>query len=269
MRNCFLKCTRVLAFCAVACALDAQFPTINLSPRTIEAFDAYSHKIEQQLAARWQGHRSFLAIEEGADLRARVLGAELSVRPSVPDNPIDISDGLVHDWVGDVFIPNTGVDRVLQVLQDFDHHSEMYPAVTRSRLVHRQGNHIVGYWRLEERNQIVPVVLDAIDDATYDQIAPGKWTCRAYAKDMIDVQNAGTPNENKLPLGRGKGFLWRLYAYWSLEAANGGVLAECRTLSLSRSIPPGLGWAVKPFVKNLPRDSLTSTLDSTRAAAAK
>jgi hypothetical protein len=72
-----------------------------------------------------------------------------------------------------------------------------------------------------------------------------------------------------MPSGEGLGLLWQLYAYWSLETSGRGVLAECRTVSLSRSIPSGMGWMIKPFIQNVPRESLTSTLRNTRRAAAE
>jgi len=68
------------------------------------------------------------------------------------------------------------------------------------------------------------------------------------------------------PEGEGHGFLWRMYAYWSIEAVNGGVLAESRTLSLSRSIPQGMAWAVGHYVQEAPQESLTSTLKQTKEA---
>jgi hypothetical protein len=43
-------------------------------------------------------------------------------------------------------------------------------------------------------------------------------------------------------------------------------MAECRTISLSRGIPSGMGWMIKPFIQNVPRESLTSTLRNTRKA---
>ena len=259
--------TLFIVLCLAASPLVAQFP-ITLDRRTIQEFDDYAQKLEVQLASRWHSQR-FLAIDDNSELRNKALHGEISIRPGVPENPVEIFDGLVHDWIGDVFIPNTSIERVLSVLQDFDHHSKIYPEITRSRLLRHAGNHVSGYWRLEKKDQIIPVVLDVVDEAEYQQIAPGKWICRAYAKDVSEVQNPGTPEETRMPAGRGQGFLWRLYAYWSLEAVNGGVLAECRTASLSRSIPPGLGWAVKPFIKNLPRQSLSSTLQNTRACAIK
>jgi hypothetical protein len=39
-----------------------------------------------------------------------------------------------------------------------------------------------------------------------------------------------------------------------------------RTLSLSRSIPIGMGWIMKPILQNVPRESLAATLRNTRKA---
>ncbi len=248
--------------------LSGQFPT-KLQPRTVEEFEAYAKKIEQQLSARWQGQKPFLAIGDDPAERQKVLGGELLIRPALPENPVSIDGGLIHDWLGAVFIPNVSMEKVLSILQNFDAHSRIYPSVVSSHLIRRDGNHLTGYWRLERKDPLFPVVLDVVQDAYYQQAGPGKWTCRAYAKNISEVQNAGTPQGKKLPPGQGNGFLWQFYAYWSLESTGNGVLAECRTLSLSRSVPAGLMWAVKPFIQKLPRESLASTLENTRTAAAK
>ena len=60
-------------------------------------------------------------------------------------------------------------------------------------------------------------------------------------------------------------FLWRLYAYWRLEASDDGVFVESLCLSLSRRIPRGIGWMAGPFVRKA-RRSLEETLQVTRLA---
>jgi hypothetical protein len=246
----------------------AQFTT-KLQPQTIQEFEAYAHKVEQQLELRWQGREPFTTVDANPSEHEKVLGGDLFVRPGTPDNPVSISNGLIHDWVGTVFIPNATVSKVLRILQDFDRHSQMYPNVIRSRLIRRDGNDLAGYWRLQRKQGPLTVVLDVEEQAQYREVGPGKWIGRAYAKHISEIENAGKPNEKKLPPDEGSGFLWRLYGYWSLEATNGGVLAECRTLSLSRNIPAAVAWAIKPFVNSLPRDSLMTTLQATRAASEK
>ena len=65
------------------------------------------------------------------------------------------------------------------------------------------------------------------------------------------------------------GFLWRMNAYWRLEEADGGVFAECVSVTLSRGVPTGLGWLINPFIRDMPRESLEATLESTRGAVAR
>lgn len=251
-----------------ASSLYAQFAfSTKLKPRATAEFDRYAEKVEQQLSSRWGGQRAFLSISDVPSDRGSVFRGDLLIRPGSPENPISISDGLIHDWLGAVFIPNTTMQKVLGELRDFDHHADIYPEIIRSRLLRRSGNDLTGYWRLQRKPQLIPVAFDVEEEAHYREIAPGKWICRAYAKKISEVDNPGASSEKILPPGNGQGFLWRLYAYWSLETTNGGVLAECRTLSLSRSIPGALSWAIKPFIQSLPRESLTSTLKNTRAAA--
>lgn len=261
-----LTCTllAVAAFCSYPCV--AQFTT-TLQPRTVDEFDAYAQRVEAELKQRRDGKRAFLAIDDDPAERAQVLAGGLWIAPGNPNNPISIYKGLINDWIGAVFIPHTEMPKVLSILQDFNRHSQIHPNVKRSRLIRREGNNVTGFWRLEWKQPLLTVVLDVTQDAHWQQVGPGKWVCQAYAKDIHEVEHPGTPDEKELPLGRGRGFLWSLYAYWNLEAIDGGVLAECRTLSLSRDIPASLAWAIQPFVDTLPRDALAGTLRDTRKAA--
>ena len=65
------------------------------------------------------------------------------------------------------------------------------------------------------------------------------------------------------------GFLWRFNNYCSLEERDGGTYIQCESLSLTRDIPSGLGWLVKPFVTSIPKESLEFTLTAICAALAK
>ena len=56
------------------------------------------------------------------------------------------------------------------------------------------------------------------------------------------------------------GFLWRLDTYWSWEERDGGVYVQVESISLTRAIPVGLGWAIGPFVESVPRELLEFTL---------
>ncbi len=56
------------------------------------------------------------------------------------------------------------------------------------------------------------------------------------------------------------GFLWRLNTYWSYEERDGGLYMQIESVSLTRSIPNGLAWIIRPFVESIPRESLEFTL---------
>jgi hypothetical protein len=259
----------VLIACGALLALPAQAQlVIHLEPQTVAEFESYSQKVEAELNERWQGQKSFLSIEDNPADKQRVLAGEFVIRQMPAGHPIEIQEGLIHDWLGAVYIPNTTMERVMDVLQNFNNHKKIYPEVADSRTIRQNGNDVTGYWRLQ-RKGIVPVVLNVEQDAHYQEISPGKWICRAYARQITEVDTGLFASGRTFPAGKGHGYLWRLYAYWTLESFQGGVLGECRTLSLSRNIPEGLAWAVGPYVQKMPQESLTSTLRETRKAAGK
>lgn len=257
------------ALCAALAQPVAAQLVIKLQPQTVAEFEHYAAAVESQLNERWQGKKNFLFIEDAASDKQKVLSDDLFIREMPEDHPIEIKEGLIHDWLGAVYIPHVDINRVIEILRNFDNHKKIYPEVADSRTIHREGNDVTGYWRLQQRKGLVPIVLKVQQDAHYQQVAPGKWICRAYARNITEVDTGLFSRGHEFPPGEGHGYLWRLYAYWSLESFNGGVLAECRTLSLSRSIPEGLAWAVGPYVQKMPQESLTSTLKETRKAATK
>jgi len=72
-----------------------------------------------------------------------------------------------------------------------------------------------------------------------------------------------------MPVGDDDGFLWRLYSYWRFYQSQDGVFVQCHAISLTRNVPAGLGWIVRPFLETIPRDSLRFTLEATRNAVVK
>ena len=241
---------------------------VKLSTQTVAEFDHYAQDVESQMNDRWDGKKDYLKIDEEHAERQRVLAGEVFVEQMNGGKPVSVKDGLIHDWFGAVFIPHAQVEHVIALLEDFDHHQDIYPEVSESRTLSRNGTSVTGFWRLKQKG-LVPVILDVKEDVTYSRVSPGKWKGAAYARDITEVDTGLFSHGKKFPPGEGHGYLWKLYGYWSLESINGGVLAECRTLSLSRDVPQGLNWAVGPYVEKQPRDSLTSTLENTRKAALK
>ena len=55
-------------------------------------------------------------------------------------------------------------------------------------------------------------------------------------------------------------FCGGMNTYWSYEERDGGLYMQVDSISLTRAIPAGLGWAVRPYVESVPRESLEFTL---------
>jgi hypothetical protein len=262
-------CLIALAPCFAAPPASAQL-IVKLRPETVSEFERYAKSVELELQRRWDGRSGFTSIEDSTADKQKVMSGEFVVRPARADGkPQEVTDGLIHDWVGAVFIADTDPERVIRILKDFDNHKKIYSQLADSKTIRSSGNDVVGYWRIQQRRGFVPVVLDVEQDAHYKELASGKWNCRAYARKIIEVDGRRFGKDRLLPEGEGHGYMWKMYAYWSIEAVNGGVLAECRMLSLSRSIPQAIAWAVGPYVQKAPQESLASTLKQTRDAMNK
>jgi len=245
--------------------LSGQFET-HLSPLTQSDYQNYLKGVESDLASRWEGSRTLLSVDQDSGDKALAHKGELVIVELRNSRIPSIRNGLVHDWVGTAFIRGVTVDRVLSVLSDFDRHKDFYPDVIQSSLVSRQGDRVTGRWRLK-RTKIITVELEVDQQADYVALAPGIWTVRSHATQIREVQSSGEAGEKLFPPGEGNGFLWRLDAYWTLRQEADGVYAECRSISLSRSIPASVAWVIKPLLESMPRESLASTLRGTRDAA--
>ena len=81
---------------------------------------------------------------------------------------------------------------------------------------------------------------------------------------MAELADPGTPREREKPAGTDTGFLWRLNAYWRFEQMGDGVLIECESVSLSRSVPLLARPFISGVVEGIAEESLEGTLKSLR-----
>jgi hypothetical protein len=100
----------------------------------------------------------------------------------------------------------------------------------------------------------------------YYRDAPGKAHSRSSAVRIAEVENAGNSDEREKTPGDDDGFLWGMETWWRMEERDGGVYVQSEVASLTRDIPTGLGWMIRPFVTDIPKESLTFTLEATRKA---
>ena len=248
----------------------------DLHPATIAAFDRYVRLTEARMAHETGGQSPFIVVDGFADPRKTTALAGLRRGEAVIDSltttdggkKIDAPDGLIHHWVGVVFVPGATVDKAVSLLQDYNRHAEIYkPAVARSRLLSRSGDDFRVYLRFYMK-KVLTVVLNTEHEAHYGRPAPDRAYSRIVSTRIAEVENPDTPAEREKPIGKDGGYMWRLNTYWRFLERDGGTYIQCESISLTRGIPFGFGWVVGPFVTSIPRESLTFTLETTRRVLA-
>ncbi len=263
---------RVLLAIGLAAVVATSPAAAELKPETVAAFDRYIRVTEARIDAELQDERRFLyldtlPVEARSGPMAKVAAGGLLIerlQTREASRPIDVPDGLVHHWLGVVFVPRGTTAAAVALLQDYDRHAAIYaPAVERSRTLERSGDTFRVFLRFFMR-KVISVTVNSDHEARFTRVAPGRAYSRVVSTRVQEVEHAGTRSERELPIGRDGGYLWRINSYWRFLERDGGVYVQCESVTLSRDIPFGLGWVVGPFVTSIPRESLTFTLETTR-----
>lgn len=239
----------------------------ELKPNTAEAFDQYVQKAELRMHEGLKPGGSFLWIdtlpsaERAADY-ARLRNGEIIVHPFAAG--LDIPGGMIHDWIGVAFIPNATLDETLSQIQNYDAYARIYsPEVARSKTLAENGNEFkISLWL--ENKSITTVVLGVEESVQYYRLdSSHEYSCAHSTRIVENPENSAEPGHASMA---GHGYLWRLDGYgWFLQTPE-GVYLQFEAIALSRRIPWGLEWLIKPIVTRVPRDSLQFTLAHARAS---
>jgi len=236
----------------------------ELKAETLVAYTAHIAAAEAGVEARLREEGQLLG--GCTDRLAQVRKGAIIVELYSGERPLQIPDGLIHDWIGVVCIPGTTVDKTLALLQNYDNHKNIYqPEVIASKLISREGNDFQIYLRLRKK-KIITVILDTDHDVHYFAANSTRWACHSRTTRISEVEDAGKSTEKVRPPDTGHGFLWRLNSYWRFEEGEDCTYVECRAISLTRDVPSALAWIIEPIILKLPRESLKATLEATRRA---
>jgi len=261
--------------CLAARAAPAADPaSVKLKEETDAAFQHYLQLTEARNAEELKRGSNLLWIDSLPGSQRAAAYAELK-RGDVKMEKLETREhgesircpgGMIHHWVGLIFIPGAKLDEVLGILEDYDRHSAYYaPDVERSKLESRDGDHFRVFLRFR-RHKVITVVLNTEHDVQYYRDSSERAHSRSSAVRIAEVENPGKSEEREKMPGDDGGFLWRMETWWRMEERDGGVYVQSEVASLTRNIPTGLGWLIGPFVTSIPRESLTFTLEATRKA---
>jgi hypothetical protein len=264
LKTCFVRGTLVLCALVLGAHVGS---AVELKRETIEAFDRYTAELETHLEPRWHGTH-FLWSDDEPGGRDKLAEGSIVVRPANGNGVIAVKNGLIQDWIGAVFLPHCTLKTVLGIVQDYDHHKEIYkPQIADSKMQSHQGDDFQIYLRIVKSKFFLNLVVNSEHKVHFTMLDPQKAYSRSYSTRIAEVSEPGKKGEHELPVGDDRGLLWRLYNYWFFEERDGGVYATCQSVSLTRDIPFGMGKLLAPIIHDLPGESLELSLEQLRKAS--
>ena len=244
----------------------------ELNQKTVTAFDKYVAATESRINGELRPGGTFLYVDglsekDKNSSYQKLRNGEILVEKletKAPGVSSDVPDGMVHHWVGLVFIPGATLAQVLPIVQDYDHRAELYkPDITASHLISHHGDDFKFFLRLYQK-RFTTAVFNTEYAAHWGKVDSTRMYSHSISTKIAEVKDSDHPDGDEWPVGQGRGYLWRLNTYWRFQEKDGGVYLQCEALSLTRDIPWGLGWLLKPLVTKIPKQSLDRALGQTR-----
>ncbi len=236
------------------------------SAGAVAGFNSYVSGVESRLGQQHRSENAFLATEALAPQgEARLRGGELVFEELTPAGGTALPGALLHHWRGTAFAAGATAADFERLMKDFNNYPRSFsPQVIQARVISQKGDNLQTLMRVRQKH-VITVVMDMTYDVSFGRLDERHGYSISRSMRISEIGSAGTNSERELSAEESHGFLWRLNTYWSYEERDGGLSMQVESVSLTRSIPRGLGWAVQPFVESVPRESLEFTLRSTCA----
>ena len=251
----------------VALLFPASVIAASLGPATSKAWDDYVEFVNRRMEQRLTRDRLFLWVDEAPEHLARVRAGEVLVSPTSAENPKRVPSGLIHDWIGAVFIPNATLADVTQVVSDYARYKDFYkPAVTQSKPIASGKETDRFSMLLINKSLVLTTVFDTDYESCFLRVDARRGYSISSTTRIQEVEEYGAPPQYLLPVGEGRGFIWKLFSIARYVERDGGVYVELNAIALSRDIPASFRWLVEPIVRRVSRGALLTTLQQTESA---
>jgi hypothetical protein len=236
------------------------------APTAVSAFNSYTGAVESRLARQHRSQEGFLVSVGSASQIERLRTGDLIVEHLAPvDNAASPGATLYH-WRGTAFAPGAKAADFERLMKNIAAYPQYFsPQVLQAKVLSQDGDRVQAMMCVRQKH-VLTVVMDTTYDIAFGRLDAQQGYSVSRSTKVSEIDSPGTADERVLSAKEEHGFLWRLNTYWSYEERDGGLYMQIESVSLTRSIPNGLRWAVQPFVESVPRESLEFTLRSTRNA---
>jgi len=255
----------ISALCGLLILLDAPHSVMaEPTPAAVATFNSYSKAVEARLVQQHRSANAFLALagSDRVNAETRLRQGELAIEQLTPATGADFNGALLHHWRGTAFAPGAKAADFERLMRDFNSYPQHFsPQVLQARVITQSGDRMEASMRVRQKH-VITVVMDTTYDIAFGQLDGSHGYSISESTRVDEIDGAGTSVERRLSAKEEHGFLWRLNTYWSYEERDGGLYLQIEAVSLTRAIPTGLGWAIRPYVESIPRESLEFTLRS-------
>ena len=239
----------------------------RLEPTTSKAWAEYVEAANMRMEQRLNPGNSFLWVDEAPARLQKVRSGEIVVSPVGLQSPMRVRSGLIHDWIGAVFIPHVSINDVLKVARDYARYKELYrPAVIDSKVIATGEVNDRFSMLLLAKSAFLKTAVDADYEASYVRVDNQRVYRVSRTTRVQEIENYGTPSQHMLNPGEGMGLIWRIATITRYVERDGGVYIEFEVMALSRDIPSSFRWLIEPLVTRASRRSLWVSLRQTRNA---
>jgi len=265
-----MKLINLVAGAALAAGVvSGSLAAAGLQHGTLEAWKEYVRSADLRMQERLDGGQPFLWVDESPARKMRVQRGEVVVAPFDGRGTHNVPDGLIHDWIGAVFIPGATIESLLRVVHDYDRYKDIYkPVVTDSKTLACSAGRQEFSMIWQRHVLFVNAAVQGKYEAHDVMLDSRRGYSIADATQVREFEDYGHSGEHLLPPDTGDGFIWRMRSVARYEERDGGLYLELEAMALTRDIPASLRWLATPVVNHLSVNSLTSTLRETRDAVA-
>lgn len=269
------RCNAAQAFFLITFLFLCSAPTAEaaeLKPETVKAWRSYVAVTEKRIEKELQSDKYFLNIDfqskddvthERKCLREGKVTIKEMKSTGNESRETSVPGGLIHHWRGSIFITGVDLDFILSRVKNPESADMAQEDVLESRVLERFPDGLKLYLKLQ-RKKIVTVVYNTEHHIRFRHHGAKRASSSSVATKIAEVERLEGNMEREMPEGEDHGFLWRMNSYWRYEQTEGGVIVECESLTLSRTIPRPLGLMIRPIINRIARESLERTLESMR-----
>jgi hypothetical protein len=251
----------------VLLAVPAMSNAFELKQETVNAWNDYLRMTNLRTQRKLGMGGPFLWTDKEPGQRERVRRGKILVSPAGKTSPQKVRDGLIHDWIGVIFIPSVTIKEVFAVVHDYDRYKCFYKStIIDSKLLGRIGEQYE-FWMLGLKGVLFEkIAIEGQSESHCSQVDETRRYCVSDSTRLQEIKDYGEPNQGKLPIDEGHGYIWRLYSLAKFEERDDGVYLEVEAIALSRDISLSVRWVTKPVVERMSRNSIYTILERTREA---